>query len=176
MITRLRLVAMSLALLAVMNAPAASPTNDPVARIDPARFAGKWYSLYSIPTFLDKNWRETTENYTPRTDGTGYDVFTTYRKAGETRVRDIRSTLFSKKGRPDGELGAQFFWPVKVPYLIIELPSDYSYMVGGSPNKKMLFILSPHPTLPEATLEGIVARCKARGYDTEKLTSQEHRP
>jgi apolipoprotein D and lipocalin family protein len=158
------------------NSPAApAVTNDPVVHIDPARFSGKWYSLSSIPTFLDKNWRQTIEHYTPRPTG-GYDVDTTYRKVGETNVRHIRSTLFPTRGEPDGALRAQFFWPIKVPYRIIELPTDYAYMVGGSPDKRMLFILARTPTLPKATLDGIIARCRARGYAVEKLTSQDQRP
>lgn len=157
-----------------MPASAAPLSNEPVARIDPAHFAGKWYSLLSIPTFLDKNWRETIENYTPRPDG-GYNVFTTYRKAGEKEARSIRSTLFPVEGAADGELRAQFFWPIKVPYRIVEFVPG-SHMVGGSPDKKMLFILARGPALPKAELDAIVARCQARGYATEKLQSQEHRP
>ncbi len=158
-----------------MTAPAAHPTNDPVDHIDPARFAGKWYSLLSIPTFFDKNWRETIEHYTPRKAG-GYDVFTTYRRDGETKQRGIKSTLLPVKDAPDGELRAQFFWPIKVAYRIIELPKNYSYMVGGSPDKKMLFILSRTPELPQPELDAILARCKVRGYAVERLTSQEHHP
>ena len=49
-------------------------------------------------------------------------------------------------------------------------------MVGGHPKKKLLFILSRNPSLPEDQLAGIVRRCGALGYPIEKLQSQEHRP
>jgi len=169
-----RLLLPVLLLAFAMPAPATPLSNEPVAHIDPAQFSGKWYSLLSIPTFLDKNWRETIEHYTARENG-GYDVFTTYRKVGETKQREIRSILLPVKDGPDGELRAQFFWPIKVPYRIIEFEPG-TYMVGGSPDKKMLFILARTPSLPKPTLDGILARCKARGYATDQLTSQEQRP
>ena len=37
--------------------------NQPVKIIDYKAFAGKWYSLYSIPTLLDKNWKQTTPKH-----------------------------------------------------------------------------------------------------------------
>jgi len=37
--------------------------NVPVEKVDIMSYAGKWYSLYSIPTFMDKHWRQTVETY-----------------------------------------------------------------------------------------------------------------
>jgi apolipoprotein D and lipocalin family protein len=149
--------------------------NQPLAVLEPQRFEGKkWYSLMSIPTPLDKNWRETAESYTPRKGG--YDVHTVYRLKGETRWREISSRLFAPKHGPQGALKAQFWWPFKVDYSILAIAPDGSWMVGGHPKKKMLFILSRTPSLPEATLKSIIQRCRELGYPVEKLTSQEHRP
>jgi apolipoprotein D and lipocalin family protein len=148
--------------------------NAPVPVIDPQRFAGKWYSLTSIPTFLDKKWRETIEHYTPTK--TGFDVRTTYRLVDESKQRVITSRLILPKKGPQGALKAQFWWPIKIDYTILALAPDYSWMVGGDPKKKMLFILARKPSLPAAELAAIVARCKELGYATEKLQSQEHRP
>jgi apolipoprotein D and lipocalin family protein len=146
--------------------------NNPVPEIDPQRFSGKWYSLTSIPTFLDKDWIETIEHYTPREGG--FDVHTTYRRDGETKQREISSKLFFPKKGPDGALKAQFFWPIKVPYSIIAFAPDGSWMVGGSPDKKMLFILARRPSLPAKLMAEILARCRELGYATEKLRSQRH--
>jgi apolipoprotein D and lipocalin family protein len=147
-------------------------TNEPIPVVDYDAYAGKWYSLTSIPTFLDKNWLESIENYT-RTKS-GYDVVTTYRKEGETKTREIKSKLFTPKEGPQGAIKAQFWWPIKVDYTIIALTKDYS--VVGHPKKDFLFIMSRTPSLPQETLDAIIARCKELGYDTDKLKSQQHRP
>lgn len=151
----------------------AAPTfdNRPVPVIDPSQFAGRWYSLTSIPTPLDKNWRRTVENYTPRPGG--YDVHTTYEKNG--RPGEISSRLFVPKKGPQGAIKAQFLWPFKVDYTIIAQAPDGSWMVGGHPTKKLLFILARQPSLPAAELAAIVRRCGELGYPVGKLQSQEHR-
>ncbi len=145
----------------------------PVTDIDLKKFAGKWYSLTSIPTLMDKDWLETTETYT-LTDKDEYEVLTTYRKEGESEIREVKSKLFPGDAGEVGEMKAQFVWPFKVGYRVIELPKDYSHVVIGHPDEKYLFIMSREKTMPEDQMAAIVARCKELGYPTDKLKSQEH--
>ena len=48
--------------------------NKPIENIDYKAFEGKWYSLYSIPTLMDKNWKQTTETYTLKDDSSSGQV------------------------------------------------------------------------------------------------------
>lgn len=147
--------------------------NTPVERVDIMSYAGKWYSLYSIPTYMDKHWRETTETYVIHPDGY-YAVFTTYKTIADPAQKYIRSKLFVVKGTRNAEMKAQFVWPLKADYWVIELAQDYSYAVVGHPKHKYLFIMSRKPFLPKELLEEIIERCASKGYDTSKLVSQEH--
>ena len=146
--------------------------NKAVEKVDLNRYAGKWYSLYSIPTIFDKGTRETTTTYTLNKDGY-YDVLTTAKKQDE-ELHTYTSKLFPADGSRDGRMKAQFLWPFKVDYWIIELADDYSYVVVGHPDKKFLFIMSRKPTMDKALFEELVAKCKAMGYPVEKLTCQNH--
>jgi apolipoprotein D and lipocalin family protein len=148
--------------------------NTPVEKVDIMSYAGKWYSIYSIPTFMDKNWRETTETYVIHPDGY-YAVFTTYKALGEDEQRYLRSKLFVVRGTNNAELKAQFVWPVKIDYWIIELAEDYSYVVIGHPKHKHLFIMSRKPFLDQELANEVIERCQARGYDISKLIAQEHK-
>ncbi len=148
--------------------------NAPVSSLDLLRFSGKWYSLSSIPTFLDKNWRQTIENYSLRPDHT-YQVFTTYTTL-KGRNKSIRSKLFPGKASEIAEMKAQFWWPFKVGYRVIELAGDYSYTVIGHPKKKYLFIMSRRPTMNPVLYRAIVARCAQKGYATDQLVWQDHKP
>lgn len=147
--------------------------NVPVAKLDLKKYAGTWYSLYSIPTIFDKGSRETTTKYTLNKEGY-YNVTTTYKKPGDNRVYSRSSKMFPSEDGDKGELQAQFIWPIKVDYWIIELADDYSYVVVGHPDHKFLFIMSRNQTMSKKTHDEIVARCKAKGYDVAKLTSQLH--
>lgn len=155
-------------------AMSASLPNVPVPHVDPQRFAGKWYSLTSIPTPIDRNWVETIDIYTLRPNGT-FAVQTPYKVRGNPRQREIRSELFyAKKGVHSGAMKARFFYVLTVDFWVVELAEDYSYAVVGHPKRDYLYILSRTPSLPKATMDGILARAKARGYAVEKLVSQEH--
>ena len=147
--------------------------NAPVTKVDMKKYAGTWYSLYSIPTIFDNGSRETTTKYTLNTDGY-YDVITTYKKVNDEKVYSRSSRIFTADEGNDGKLKAQFIWPIKVDYWIIELADDYSYVVVGHPDRKFLFIMSRNKKISQKAHDEIVARCKAKGYDVAMLTSQMH--
>lgn len=148
--------------------------NMPVEKVDVLSYAGKWFSLYSIPTFMDKHWRQTTETYVIHPDGY-FAVFTAYKVVGEQKQKYIRSKLFTVRGTGNARYKAQHVWPLKIDYWIIELAEDYSYVVVGHPKHKYLFIMARKPQIEESLLKEIIARCEERGYDTTKLVSQEHK-
>ncbi len=149
-----------------------APVNKPVDKIDLNRFGGKWYSLYSIPTPYDKDSRETTAFYDLNKDGY-YNVTTLYKKGSDNDIKTYHSKLFPEE-KNYGEMKAQFIWPFKVDYWVIELPEDYSYVVVGHPEHKFLFIMSRKPSMDPKLYNEIVERCKAKGYEVNKLTSQQH--
>ncbi|WP_131536939.1 lipocalin family protein [Pedobacter nototheniae] len=145
--------------------------NVPVAKVDLKKYAGTWYSLYSIPTVFDKGSRETTTKYTLNKDGY-YNVITTYKKPGDEEIHSMSSKIFPTDVNHPAELKAQFIWPIKVDYWIIELAEDYSYVVVGHPDRKFLFIMSRTPKIDKKKYEEIALRCKAKGYEVNKLTAQ----
>ena len=149
--------------------------NTPVEQVDVMSYAGKWFSLYSIPAFMDTHWRQTTVTYVIHPDGY-YAVFTTYKVVGEDKQKYMRSKLFTVRGTGNATYKLQMVWPFKIDYWVIELPEDYSYAVIGHPEHKHLTILSRKPYLPKDLLDDIISRCKAKGYATSKLVSQEHKP
>ncbi len=158
-----------IALIALI-AVSAGIANKPVTKIDLNRFAGKWYSLYSIPTIFDKGSRETTTTYTWNNDGY-YNVLTCAKKCDDNEIHTYTSKLFPEKDCC-GELKAQFLWPFKVDYWVIDIADDYSWVVVGHPDHKFLFIMSRKPVMDRALHDQIVEKCKAMGYPVEKLTAQ----
>lgn len=155
----------------VMLSALTAATNKTVDKVDLKKFAGKWYSLYSIPTPFDKNSMQTTTTYTLNSDGY-YNVLTTGKKTTDNQEHTYNSKLFPVEGSGNGKMKAQFLWPFKVDYWVIDLPDDYSYVIIGHPDKKFLFIMSRKPSVDKKLHDELVAKCKAMGYDTDKLTSQ----
>jgi len=147
--------------------------NKTVDKVDLNRYACKWYSLYSIPTLFDKGTRETTTTYTLNKEGY-YNVLTTAKKGDDNELHTYTSKLFPDKSDNNACMKAQFMWPFKVDYWVIDLAGDYSYVVVGHPDHKFLFIMSRKPTMDKKLYEDLLAKCKAMGYPVEKLTSQHH--
>jgi apolipoprotein D and lipocalin family protein len=147
--------------------------NKTVTQVDLKKMEGTWYSLSSIPTPLDKKWRETIEAYTWNDKGY-YDVYTTYKKIKKDQSAEgsIRSKLFVVEGTGNAQLKAQFFWPFKTDYWVVELADDYTYLVVGHPKKKYLFIMSRKPSIDKVLYAQIIERCKNRGYATDELVFQ----
>jgi len=156
-----------IALFILFNISAGLP-NKPVEKLDVKRFAGKWYSLYSIPTIFDKGTRETTATYTLNSDGY-YNVLTCAKKGTDEDIHTYKSKLFPQK---NGELKAQFIWPFKIDYWVIDLADDYSHMVVGNPDHKFLFIMSRKPAMDKKLHDELVEKCKEMGYPVDKLTAQ----
>ena len=161
------------ALLFIFLSYSTSEKNEPVTKVDIKKYAGTWYSLYSIPTMFDKGSRETTTKYTLNSEGY-FNVLTTYKKPNDEKIYSRSSKMFPSEEGNNGELLAQFIWPIKIDYWIIDLAADYSYVVVGHPDRKFLFIMSRNKKISQKLHDEIVARCKAKGYDVAKLTSQNH--
>ena len=160
-----------LGLISFLSVFTGSMPNHSVDRVDLKRFGGTWYSLSSIPTMFDKGSRETTTHYSLNKDGY-YDVTTTCKKE-DNSVRSVTSKIFPEAGNRAGEMKAQFIWPIKVDYWVVDLAPDYSWAVVGHPDYRWLFIMSRKPQMDKKQYDEIVAHCKAMGYPTDKLVLQQ---
>ncbi|MCD0490291.1 lipocalin family protein [Pedobacter sp. MC2016-14] len=147
--------------------------NLPVKKVDILSYAGKWYALYSIPTMMDKHWKQTTHTYVIHPDGY-YAVFSTYKLKGEDKTKYMRSKLFAVRRNENAVFKAQLLWPFKTDYWIIEIAADYSYVVVGHPKCKYLYIMARVPVIEQQLLNDIIDRCSKKGYDTTLLVAQGH--
>ncbi len=99
-------------------------------------------------------------------------VVNTCRKGDD--VDQAEGKAFVVEGSGNAKLRVQFFWPFRGDYWVIDLAEDYSYAVVGTPSRKYFWILSRTPTMPEGTLQTLVARIQARGFDTTRMQRTVH--
>lgn len=137
-------------------------------KIDLQKYSGKWYVIGVIPTRFDKGWNYTTEAYTIRPDG-NIDVYTTYKKGGSTKTSILKSKGFPIAKENNVRWKVQFFWPIKVDYLIEEIADDYSYVIVGHPKKTFLYIMNRTGKMDETLYTSLVEKCRQKGYDTSQL-------
>ena len=147
-----------------------------VDKVDVQRYLGKWYEIALLPNSFEKGCNCTTAEYS-LIDSTTIRVINSCRKDSvKGGVDKANGKAFVVEGSNNAKLRVQFFWPFRGDYWIIDLDKEnYSYAVVGAPNRKYLWILSRKPKMDEVLYNTLIEKCKAKGFDVNKLekTKQE---
>lgn len=139
-----------------------------VEKVDINRFMGDWYVIAIIPNFIEKNAMNGIESYELLDDNrVKIDYRFTNKKTGKKKHLQPKAWIYDKKSF--AEWRVQFVWPIKFPYLIIDLADDYSDTVIGVPNKKFVWIMSREPEMKSQRYDEIIKNLNEIGYDISKI-------
>lgn len=139
-----------------------------VEKVDINRFMGDWYVIGIIPNFIEKHATNGIESYQLLdNDRVKIDYRFTDTRTGKVKHMQPKAWIYNKDS--NSEWRVQFLWPLKFPYLIIDLAEDYSYTVIGVPNKKFVWIMSRKPEIPDETYQKILTNLDKIGYKTAKI-------
>lgn len=137
--------------------------------VDLNRYTGDWHVYSHIPYSLEKGKVGTLDRYALRPDGKMDNIFLFRRGSLDAPLEQWKGVAWVHNKKTNAEWRVQFIWPLRVPYLIIDLDPDYQWSVVGYPNRKLAWVLSRKPTLDEGTYQAILTRLEAQGYDPAKL-------
>lgn len=73
----------------------------------------------------------------------------------------------------NAEWRVQFIWPLKFPYLVLDLADDYRYTSIGVPNKKFVWIMSRTPQMSENDYANVLKKLANLTYDVGKIQKME---
>ena len=139
-----------------------------VKYINIEKFMGDWYVIANIPTFIEKQAINPIETYLLNPDGYIDTKFSFYKNSFK-EIKTYRAKGFIKNLDTNAEWKMQFFWPVKFPYLIIDIADDYSFTVISVPNKKYIWIMSRKSVLDDHIYNNILKKLDQNGYDISKI-------
>ena len=130
---------------------------------------GDWYVIANIPTIIEKNAFNAIENYKLNSRGEIETTFSFYQNSpnGNKKVYTPKGYIYNKE--TNAEWRMEFLWPIKLPFLIIDLAEDYSYTVIGYPNREYVWIMSRNIELDEVTYGKILNNLELVGYDISKI-------
>lgn len=160
-------------LLATGSAAATEPLPT-VASVDLKRYAGTWYEQAHLPMFFQRNCAQnTTATYSIKADG-NIEVRNRCETRGGKAIEAVgtartvpgSSAKLEVRFAPDLLAFLPFVW---ADYWVIDLDPQYQWAVVGEPRRKYLWVLSRQKALPRETLDAIVQRAKAKGFNTERL-------
>ena len=155
--------------LLAMGGQKPMPDLEVVSSVDLNRYIGKWYEIVRLPQNFENGCVGVTAEYQLRTDGK-VDVKNTCRRSsceGKVSIADGSARVVDSK--TNAKLKVSFFWPFEGDYWILELDSNYSYAVVGSPDRKSFWILSRTPHFPDSVKQNILTRFQTKGFNLEKL-------
>ncbi len=146
---------------------------EPVKGFDATRYLGTWYEIARLDHRFERGLTRVTATYAARDDG-GIDVL--------NRGFDVAKGSWSEaKGRAKfvgprdvGQLKVSFFGPFYGGYNVVDLDPTYSHVLVVGPNRSYLWILSREPDPPRETVDRLVARARALGFDTDALIFVSH--
>lgn len=154
---------------------AAKPPLTTVASVDLERYAGQWFEIARLPNrFQDDCARNVTAEYSLREDGRISVVNRCITAESRDKAAQGVARIVDRESR--AKLKVRFapaflsFIPaVWGDYWIIDLGQDYDYAVIGDPRRRYLWILARSSQLDSESLQGILERIEAQGYDTSRL-------
>jgi apolipoprotein D and lipocalin family protein len=133
------------------------------------RYLGTWYEVARLDHRFERGLEKISANYSLRADG-GVNVLN---KGWDTQANEYRQALgkayFVEKTNK-GMLEVSFFGPFYGAYNIIDLDKkDYNYAMITGPDRSYFWILSRTKQLPETTMQALLEKAKAFGFDTNQL-------
>tara|TARA_B110000438_G_scaffold216973_1_gene209630 strand:- start:97 stop:636 length:540 start_codon:yes stop_codon:yes gene_type:complete len=140
-----------------------------VEYVDIERFMGDWYVIANIPTFIEKNACNAIESYKLNARGEIQTTFSFYQDSPNGKRKEYNPKGYIYNTETNAEWRMQFIWPFKMPFLIIDLDTNYSYTVIGVPNHKYVWIMSRKPSLDSKTYNMIIDKLKDVGYDVKQI-------
>ena len=140
-----------------------------VSYVDLERFMGDWYVIANIPTFIEKRATNSIESYHLNDNGEIETTFTFYQDTPKGKLKTYNPKAFVYNHKTNAEWRIQFFWPIKLPFLIIDLADDYRYTVIGYPNRKYVWIMSREAKISDDDYLNITNNLVSLGYDVEKI-------
>lgn len=145
------------------------PFQETVERMDLDKFLGSWYVIALMPTAFEKNAVNGIETYTRNEQGEIGVEYVFYDGDPQGKKKTMVQKVKIIDPETNTEWKVQPFWPLWLPYLILELAEDYRYTVVGTDNYKYVWIMAREPMLSEEDYMYILNRLEKRGYKLEDL-------
>lgn len=138
-----------------------------VAKVDIEKYKGTWYEIARYEHRFEKGCKNVTATYEIRDDNK-IKVINRCTKIDTNKQKEAIGVAYATDST-NSKLKVSFFRPFYGDYYIIDLASDYSYALVGSPDREYLWILSRTKTITKQRKEQILKQLPALGFGADKF-------
>ncbi|MEM7098823.1 MAG: lipocalin family protein [Pseudomonadota bacterium] len=171
-----RLYRLAVISLIAATAGCASHSDFPtIHELDLNKFAGDWYVIANIPTFIETNAFNAIESYSEPVGNRINTQFTFNEGALDGPLKTYTPTAFVSQ-QSKGLWGMQFIWPIKAEYRIAYLDPEYQYTIIGRSKLDYVWVMARYPNVSDETYAELIGQVTALGYDTSKIRRIPHNP
>jgi len=174
-LTSHRSLALAWACVLSMSAHAELEPLKTVAAVDVPRYMGTWHEVAKYPNWFQKKCASSTQaTYTLQTDGAVQVL-----NRCKTAKGDWSEALGAARqigGPTSPQLKVRFApgWLSFIPmvwgdYWIIDLDTDYQWVVVSEPRREYVWILSRTPQMPAVTYQALLAKLDMLGFDLKRI-------
>jgi len=153
--------------LFLIGCSAKHPPLDTVKQVDIQKYKGTWYEIARFEHFFEKGCKNVTATYKLKND-VDIKVINRCTMIEDNEKKEATGVAYAIDDT-NSKLKVSFFRPFYGDYWIIDLASDYSYAVVGSPNRELLWILSRTKTIDENIKSEILKKLPSLGFDPKKF-------
>jgi apolipoprotein D and lipocalin family protein len=143
-----------------------------VQSVELPRYYGSWYEIARLPnSFQAMCASDTRAEYRP--DGENVSVVNSCRTANGT-LEQAKGIAKVVEGSQGTKLRVSFFRPFYGDYWVLALDPDYRWVLVGEPSRKYAWVLAREPRLDAATLDSLLARAAALGFERQAFLTTMH--
>ena len=161
------------AVLALVGCTGIPEGIEPVEDFELEPYLGTWYEIARLDHSFERGLSNVTANYSLREDG-GVGVLNRGFNAEKGEWDEAEGKAYFIGDSSVGRLKVSFFGPFYGAYNVFELGEDYEYSMVAGPNRSYLWILARQSQLSQETLDRLLEKAEAAGYDTSELIFVEH--
>lgn len=145
-----------------------------VESVDLTKFAGDWYVIANIPTFIERRAYNAIESYSEPVDGKVATTFSFNEGGFDGKEKTYHPTAFIQEGTGNGVWGMQFVWPIKAEYRIVYIDSAYQFTIIGRSKRDYVWLMAREPSIAEADYDRLLRIIDEEGYDLDKVRLVPH--
>jgi len=161
-------IAMVLALLLAGCAGMPRGVN-PVDNFNLDQYLGKWYEIARLDHSFERGLSRVTAEYSLRKDG-GVRVLNRGYSEKEKKWKQAEGKAYFAGAADRGYLKVSFFWPFYGSYVVFELDREnYQHALVCGSDKSYLWILARKPAMNKETMDALVSKAAALGFETGQL-------
>jgi len=137
--------------------------------IDLNRFAGDWFVIANIPTFIETDAYNAVESYAEPVNGRIATTFTFNKGGFEGERKTYQPTAFVREGSGNAVWGMQFVWPIKAEYRVVYIDPEYQFTIIGRTKRDYVWLMARQAVIAEDDYKRLLSIIEQEGYDLDKL-------